>query len=107
MSQLSVRRKRSKVKLNYDYPVVIVKRSNKNMMAQLIEAQSRNTLFTATTYKMTGTKTEQSIELGKMLASKIKELKLEEKVLFDRNGTLYHGRVAAVADAIRASGVNM
>ncbi len=107
MSTLKVRRNRSKVKLNYDYPVVIVKRSNKNMMAQIIEPETKNTLFTATTYKMPGTKTEQSTELGKILATKLKELKLEEKVLFNRNGVLYHGRVAAVADSIRANGVNI
>jgi large subunit ribosomal protein L18 len=52
------------------------------------------------------TKTEKAVEVAKLLAEKIKQLNYS-KVLFDRNGFLYHGRVKAVADTIRAAGIEI
>lgn len=49
-------------------------------------------------------KIKESYLLGKALAEKAKELKIEE-IVFDRGGNLYHGRVAAVADAAREVGL--
>jgi large subunit ribosomal protein L18 len=107
MTKLAIRKKRSKAKLNYDFPAVVVTRSNQNVTAQIMEPVSKRTLFTVNSYKMTGTKTEKSIELGKVIATKLKELNLSEKVIFDRNGLIYHGRVKAIADSIRENGVNI
>ena len=51
-------------------------------------------------------KINQSIEVGKILSDKIKKSKIE-KIVFDRNGYRYHGRVKALADAIRENGIKI
>jgi large subunit ribosomal protein L18 len=51
-----------------------------------------------------GKKTEKSTEVGKRIASKAKDLGLT-KVVFDRAGYKYHGRVKAVADGAREGGL--
>jgi large subunit ribosomal protein L18 len=50
------------------------------------------------------TKTEIAKEVGKLLAEKAKEAGIE-KVVFDRNGYLYHGRVKSLADGAREGGL--
>ncbi len=50
------------------------------------------------------TKTEKGVMLGKLLAQKAAEKSITT-VVFDRNGLLYHGRVKAFADAVRAGGL--
>ncbi len=50
------------------------------------------------------TKTERAFEAGKALAGTIAKLSLD-KVIFDRNGYLYHGRVKAFADGLREGGI--
>jgi large subunit ribosomal protein L18 len=107
MATLEVRKKRSKVKINYDYPVVVISRSNNHIMAQLLEPVTKKTLFTVTSQKLgTMPKTEKSTMVGKEVAEKLKAMKIEE-VLFDRNGYRYHGRVKALADGIRDNGIKI
>ena len=55
--------------------------------------------------KAAKSKLEQSKVVGSALANKIKTNKIK-KIVYDRNGYKYHGRVKAVADAIREKGVN-
>jgi len=55
--------------------------------------------------KVAKSKTEQSKVVGSALAKKIKTNKIT-KIVYDRNGYKYHGRIKAVADAIREEGVN-
>ena len=55
--------------------------------------------------KSAKTKTEQSKVIGESLAKKIKSTKIK-KIVYDRNGYKYHGRVRAVADSLRDNGVN-
>lgn len=55
-------------------------------------------------HKLTGTKTEQAAEVGKLVAEAAKAKGVEE-VVFDRGGYLYHGRVAALATAAREAGL--
>jgi large subunit ribosomal protein L18 len=50
-------------------------------------------------------KVEQSRAVGKLLAAKAKEVNIE-KVIFDRSGYLYHGRIKALADGAREGGLN-
>ncbi|USN57662.1 MAG: hypothetical protein H6766_05685 [Candidatus Peribacteria bacterium] len=50
------------------------------------------------------TKTERAFAAGQTLADLIKKAKVE-KVIFDRNGYLYHGRIKAFADGIREGGI--
>jgi large subunit ribosomal protein L18 len=107
MTSLKIKKNRSKAKLDYSKPVVVISRSNKNITAQLLLENGSKTALTVSSIKMDKmTKTEKSTKVGEMVAKKLKELKIES-VLFNRNGLIYHGRVKAVAEAIRESGINI
>jgi large subunit ribosomal protein L18 len=102
-----IRRLRTKKKLNYNLPTVVVFRSNKHILAQLMEPGSKKILFTASSDNLKkGTKSEKATEVGKEAAKQIKKLKYD-RVLFDRNGFVYHGRVKALAEAIREENISM
>jgi len=102
-----IRRLRTKKKLNYNYPVVVVYKSNKNTTVQLLEPVTKRVLVGFVSNNLNNkTKTEKAVEVAKLLAEKIKQLNYS-KVLFNRNGFLYHGRVKAVADTIRAAGIEI
>ena len=62
------------------------------------------TLASASSLKMKGNNTEVATKVGEEIAKQAKKLKIK-KVVFDRGGYLYHGRVAALADAARANGL--
>lgn len=86
-------------------PRLSVFRSNKAIYAQLIDDNKGVTLLAASSKGMTtGNKVEQSAEVGKQLAEKAKANGIE-RVVFDRNGYLYHGRVKALADGAREGGL--
>jgi large subunit ribosomal protein L18 len=86
-------------------PRLTVFRSNKFIYAQVINDVSGKTLTQASDIKMTkGTKTERAKEVGKMIAGNAIKLKIK-KVVFDRNGFKYTGRIKLVADEARASGL--
>lgn len=87
-----------------DTPRLNVYRSNKNIYAQLIDDEKGVTLASASSMNMNGNNTEVAAEVGKMIAAEAKKLKIS-KVVFDRGGYLYHGRVAALADAARENGL--
>ena len=96
-------RKRSKAKIDYlGNHIVIVARSNKNVTAQVLF--EGKTIFTSVSNKMTGTKTEKATQVGKAVADYLKTNKVES-VIFDRNGFVYTGRVAIVAEQIREAGI--
>ncbi|MDB5176068.1 MAG: rplR [Candidatus Saccharibacteria bacterium] len=80
--------------------------SNTHISAQLIDDTAHKTLASATTVgqKATGTMTEKAVAIGEEIAKKAKAIKITT-VVFDRNGKLYHGRVAALADAARKAGL--
>jgi len=102
-----IRRLRTKKKLNYSYPVVVVYKSNKNTTVQLLEPVTKRVIVGFVSNNLNNkTKTEKAVEVAKLLVEKIKQLNYS-KVLFDRNGFLYHGRVKAVADTIRAAGIEI
>jgi large subunit ribosomal protein L18 len=107
MTPKSIKKLRSKAKLNYNFPVVILSRSNKNVSAQVLDNLTKNTLATFTSYKITKqSKTQKSetvgVEVGKYLLSK----KIN-KVVIDRNGLLYHGRIKALVNSIRTQGIEI
>jgi large subunit ribosomal protein L18 len=107
MAVKDIKRNRVKKKLNYSYPVVLVNRSNQNIVAQVLEPLTKKTLFTATSSKLKeGTKTERAKKIGEQVAEFLKKQKIT-KAVFDRNGYLYHGRIKALADTVRESGVEM
>lgn len=108
------RRNRSKRKINdmSDYPRMVVSRSLKNIQAQIIDDLTGKTLVAVTSSDKSiradidkvSSKTEQSKIVGNAIAKKAKEKKIEE-VWFDRNGYPYTGRVRAMADAARKTGL--
>lgn len=87
-------------------PRLSVFRSNRGLFLQLINDETGQTLVSAKTQelKSTGAKTEKSLELGKLLAEKAKAKNISS-VVFDRGCYKYHGRVKAVADGARESGL--
>ena len=95
------------------YPRLVIFRSNKHIYAQLIDDNKGHTLLSCSTMdkdlskkaRETKCKIEQSKVVGLVLAEKIKTNKIK-KIIYDRNGYKYHGRVKVLADVIREEGVN-
>ena len=102
------RRIRGKVAGTAERPRLAVFRSNLGISAQLIDDDAGKTLAAATWQQLKktskGSKTEQAAEVGKLLAANAKKAGVE-RVVFDRGGYLYHGRVKALADAAREGGL--
>ena len=102
---------RKKISGTLDAPRVAVFRSNKQIYAQVINDLKGETILSASSKEkeiaaQTGIKKiEQAKLVGKLLASKCKEKGIE-KVVFDRGGYKYHGRVKSLADAAREGGLN-
>ena len=101
------RRVRGKVAGTAERPRLVVTRSNRGIVAQLVDDASGRTVASASWLQVRsfkGNKTAQAAEVGKLLAQKAKEAKVGSAV-FDRGGYLYHGRVKALADAAREGGL--
>src|SRR4051795_1740550 len=75
-------------------------RSLKHIYAQLVDDTSSRTLMTVSSHDIEGKKTEKSTEVGKRIAVRAKEAGIS-RVVFDRAGYRYHGRVKALADGAR------
>ncbi len=104
-------RVRSKVAGTAECPRLNVYRSNRHLFAQVIDDAKGHTLVSASTVEeemrkalADKTKTEQAVEIGKLIAKRAKEAGVN-KVVFDRGGFQYHGRVKALADAAREGGL--
>lgn len=99
---------RKKISGTAERPRLSVYRSNRAIYCQLIDDVAGKTLAAASTMDKdvptTGTKTEQSKVVGKLLAERAKAAGIETLV-FDRGGYLYHGRVKALADGAREGGL--
>jgi large subunit ribosomal protein L18 len=101
------RRVRGKVTGTVERPRLVVSRSNKGISAQLVDDLEGKTLAAASWLQLKsfkGNKTAQAAEVGKLLADNAKKAEIEV-VVFDRGGYLYHGRVKALADAVREGGL--
>ncbi len=88
-------------------PRLSVSVTNLHVSAQLIDDVAHKTLAQATTVgqkNLKGTMTDKAGWVGEEIAKKAKTAKIRT-VVFDRGGKLYHGRVAALADAARKSGL--
>lgn len=100
------RRVRAKVKGTAKKPRFCVFRSAKHIYGQLIDDEKRKTLIAASDLEM-GKKNKKinlANEVGKLIAQKAVEKKIS-KVVFDRGGYNYHGRVKAVAEGAREGGL--
>ena len=87
-----------------DVPRLCVYRSNANISAQLIDDENGVTLASTSSLKIEGNNIEVAKQVGKEIGKLAKKLKIE-KIVFDRGGYKYHGRVAALADAAREEGL--
>ena len=104
-------RVRKKVIGSAEVPRLAVYRSNKHITAQVIDDGSGRTLAAASTVEKdvrsssssTGNKDAAAV-IGRLVAERAKAAGVR-RVVFDRGGFLYHGRVAAVADAAREAGL--
>ncbi|GMB10714.1 MAG: 50S ribosomal protein L18 [Candidatus Improbicoccus devescovinae] len=101
-------RVRSKVRGTCDCPRLSVFRSLKNIYSQIIDDNSGRTLISASSkdsgFEFRGNNKEAAREVGKLLASKALGLNIK-KVVFDRGGYLFHGRVKELADGAREGGL--
>jgi large subunit ribosomal protein L18 len=97
---------RSKVSGTSARPRLSIFRSNTHISAQLIDDVAWKTLAASSDLKIKkeGTKSEMAKKVGEDMAKKIQDLKVKE-IVFDRWGFAYHGRVKALAEALRDSGV--
>ena len=96
---------RAKLSGTGERPRLNVYRSLNHIYAQVIDDQTGQTLVSASSIKLkTGGNIASAKEIGKAVAEKAVE-KCIKKVVFDRGGYLYHGRIKALADAAREAGL--
>jgi large subunit ribosomal protein L18 len=89
-------------------PRLVVYRSNRHIYAQLVDDVAARTLASASDREAEGSgdKTARAKAVGALLAGRAREAGIGRAV-FDRGGRLYHGRVAALADAAREGGLQI
>ena len=100
---------RKKISGTADRPRLAVFRSNKEIYVQLIDDLNGHTISSASSRdnelkSSKSTKTEQAQSVGKLIAENAKKVGVSS-VIFDRGGFVYHGRIKALADAARESGL--
>ena len=104
------RRIRNKISGTADTPRLSVFRSNKQISVQIVDDNKGQTLVSASSLckevaeKKDITKVEQANLVGKLIAKRALEKGID-KIVFDRNGYLYHGRVKSLAEAAREGGL--
>ena len=90
-------------------PRLAVYKSNKNIYIQAIDDLNQKTIATSSSLsgdlKSENLSLETAKKVGETMGEKLKELGISEAV-FDRGGYIYHGRIKALADAIREKGIN-
>ena len=92
-------------------PRLVVTRSNRHMVAQVVDDTIGHTLCAASTLEesakgVEGHKVGAARKVGELIAERAKALGIEA-VVFDRGGNKYHGRVAAVAEGAREGGLKL
>lgn len=100
---------RKKVSGTTQRPRLVVTRSTRHIVAQVIDDIAGHTLASASTLEADlrvaeGDKKSKATKVGELVAARAKDAGIE-KVVFDRGGNAYHGRVAALADAARDGGL--
>ena len=102
---------RKKVSGTAERPRLTVFRSSKHIYAQVVNDDAHATIATASTLdeqllpQLAGLKkSEKAKKIGAAIAERLKAKGID-KVVFDRNGYIYHGRVMALADAAREAGL--
>ncbi|WP_086789459.1 50S ribosomal protein L18 [Crossiella equi] len=100
---------RKKISGTAERPRLVVTRSSRHMVAQVIDDLAGHTLASASTLEadiraLDGDKKARAAKVGELVAARAKEAGIA-KVVFDRGGYDYHGRIAALADAAREAGL--
>ena len=89
-------------------PRLAIYKSNKNIYVQAIDDLNQKTIATSSSIakdlKSENLSLETAKKVGEVMGDKLKELGISEAV-FDRGGYIYHGRIKALADAIRKKGI--
>ncbi|MBD2594277.1 50S ribosomal protein L18 [Nostoc sp. MBR 210] len=106
------RRVRGRVSGSPERPRLAVFRSNQHIYAQVIDDTQHHTLVAASTLDAelkvnlaSGANCEASAQVGKLIAARALEKGIT-KVVFDRGGNIYHGRIKTLADAAREAGLD-
>ncbi|BAZ39922.1 50S ribosomal protein L18 [Calothrix sp. NIES-4101] len=106
------RRIRGRVSGSSERPRLAIFRSNEHIYAQVIDDTAHHTLVAASTLEpelktqlTSGSNCQASTEVGKLIAKRSLEKGIT-KVVFDRGGNLYHGRIKALAEAAREAGLD-
>ncbi len=102
-------RARKRVRGTSERPRLAVFRSNKHIVAQVIDDSTGRTLAAASTHEASvkegpTSNVDASSKIGALVAERAKSAGVS-KVVLDRGGYIYHGRIAAVAEAARAAGL--
>ncbi len=102
-------RLRKKISGTAARPRLVVTRSSRHMVAQIVDDTLGTTLASASTLEadvraLDGDKTAKASKVGQLVAERAKAAGIDS-VVFDRGGNKYHGRVAAVADGAREAGL--
>ncbi len=102
-------RGRKKIFGTTERPRLVVTRSARHILAQVIDDTAGHTLAAASTMEAdvrsaSGDKSEKAKQVGTLVAERAKKAGVES-VVFDRAGNQYHGRIAALADAAREAGL--
>ncbi|WP_048547086.1 50S ribosomal protein L18 [Nostocoides jenkinsii] len=92
-------------------PRLVVTRSARHIVAQIVDDTVGKTLVSASTMEVDlrsadGDKSAKAKKVGELIATRAKDAGVDA-VVFDRGGNKYHGRVAAVADGARAGGLSL
>ena len=104
------RRVRKKIHGTAQRPRLAVHRSNKHLVAQVIDDDAGTTLAAASTTEAdqraagNGSTVDAATRIGQLLAERAKDAGVTQ-VVFDRGGFIYHGRIAALAAAARDAGL--
>ena len=112
LSLFAKRRQRVRSKLQIKAgarPRLSIHRSGRHIYAQIIDDQAGTTVAAASTLEKdarakTGATCDAAVSVGKIIAERSKKIGVT-KVVFDRGGFIYHGRVKALADAAREAGL--
>lgn len=104
-------RGRKKIHGSTERPRLVVTRSSRHLLVQVVDDQHGTTLVSASTMEpdvraFDGDKTAKARKVGELIAARAKSAGVQA-VVFDRAGNKYHGRVAAVADSAREGGLGL
>ena len=103
-----------KINRSLKYPKIIVFRSNRNISVQLIDNKSNSTICSSSSLdkdiskdiSKSKNKTDMSKIVGNEMSKKIKSKKID-KVVFDRSGYRFHGRVKIIAQSLKENGISI